>query len=391
MARQLIRPRGEEDLLAYGRLLVAGFGTAPDKADGWARTVPPDDIRLVVARGEIVAGTVLVPMGQYFGGRAVPLLGVAGVVVSVAHRRRGHAGFLMTECLRESMNQGLPLSALYASTQQLYRSVGYEPAGISARVEVPLDQLGMNDRGLAVRASTDEDRSAIVACYERSAALRNGMLARGPYMWDRVWRERDGQPVHGYVVVEGSTVRGYVTIRTRPMGDVLTLAHVTDVVAETAAVGRRLLTLLGDLGSVARRATLPLPPSHPLLALIPEPRIELRSCEPWLLRVTDVPAAFSARGYMAGVEGELELLVVDDTIKPNAGRWRVVVSGGHATVERGGRGRIRVSARGLGPLFSGYRAPLELAEAGLLEGGKGDLMVAARVLAGPTPWMPDMF
>ena len=302
-----------------------------------------------------------------------------------------HAGFLMTECLRESMNQGLPLSALYASTQQLYRSVGYEPAGISARVEVPLDQLGMNDRGLAVRASTDEDRSAIVACYERSAAWRNGMLARGPYMWDRVWRERDGQPVHGYVVVEGSTVRGYVTLRTRPMGDVLTLAHVTDVVAETAAVGRRLLTLLGDLGSVARRATLPLPPSHPLLALIPEPRIELRSCEPWLLRVTDVPAAFSARGYMAGVEGELELLVVDDTIKPNAGRWRVVVSGGHATVERGGRGRIRVSARGLGPLFSGYRAPLELAEAGLLEGGKGDLMVAARVLAGPTPWMPDMF
>lgn len=55
--------------------------------------------------------------------RAIPMEGAAGVAVAPESRGRGLALNLMRELVREIAHEGVPLTALYASTQSLYRQV----------------------------------------------------------------------------------------------------------------------------------------------------------------------------------------------------------------------------------------------------------------------------
>ena len=79
--------------------------------------------------GRLVGGMILVPMGQWYGGRAVPMTGVAGVAVAPEARGSGVAQAMMASCVRELQQNGAPLSALYPATLSLYRGAGYEIAG----------------------------------------------------------------------------------------------------------------------------------------------------------------------------------------------------------------------------------------------------------------------
>ena len=76
----------------------------------------------------------------------------------------------------------------------------------------------------------------------------------------------------------------------------------------------------------------------------------------------------------------------------NAGRWTLRVEEGRGRVERGGRGRIALDARGLAALYSGFHGADTLAAFGRLKASAPeDLATAVALFAGPTPWMPDMF
>ena len=133
-------------------------------------------------------------------------------------------------------------------------------------------------------------------------------------------------------------------------------------------------------------------PSDPLLLLLPEQSWKVERRWEWMLRICDVGAAIEARGFPAGFTLQLQLEVMDDVIPENAGRWRLAIGGGgHAEATRGGRGRVRIDARGLASLYSGRSSAHELARAGLLSGPDADLDALSAAFAGPAPWMPDMF
>jgi predicted acetyltransferase len=67
------------------------------------------------------------------------------------------------------------------------------------------------------------------------------------------------------------------------------------------------------------------------------------------------------------------------------------VTGGSGKVTQGGRGEMELDVRGLAPLFTGFFTPFELKSVGLLAAGPAALAAAARIFAGPEPWMPDYF
>lgn len=48
----------------------------------------------------------------YVDGARIPMGGIAGVASPPEHRRRGNVGKLLVECLRETREQGMPLSGL---------------------------------------------------------------------------------------------------------------------------------------------------------------------------------------------------------------------------------------------------------------------------------------
>ena len=378
----------EENALAQAQSI--GLGFPAEAAPAWWETAGREHLRVVRQDGRVVGGLFFVPMGQFFGGSSVSMAGIAGVAILPEARGLGAGGFLMRETVRELRGRGFALSTLYASTFPIYRSAGYEQAGHWCRYSIDASRLPAGDRTLAVRAAEEADVSRIEALYRERAAMRNGYLDRGPYIWKRVREPRRGAP-RGYVAEGPSGIEGYLYVEQSKRDDGDHDLHLNDWVVATHAAAKRLVTFLADHYSMSRTLTWEGGPADPRLYGVAGRYFQVQVVEYWMLRVLDCAAALAARGYLPGVQGELHLELDDPALAAHAGRLVLRVAGGAATVEPGGEGRLRAGPRGLAPLYSGFLPAEELALAGLIHGEPAELARATALFAGPNPACPDMF
>jgi predicted acetyltransferase len=379
--------------------------TIPDGAPGarkWFDKAGAANVRVARAGGDVAGGLVLLPMAQWFGGRAVPMAGVAGVAIAPEHRGGGAATTMMRETLRGLRTDGFPISTLYPATQTLYRRVGYERAGVDVRHSIAAKSIDVRERAGRIRRATDADRAGIEACCRTRAAGTNGNLERGEYVWQRI---RDGWlgKAHAYVVEEGvveegvvergpGAITGYVFYLHRQSPERIPDLACTDLCATTAVAARRLLGFFADHRSLAGKVSWTGPANDPLaFHLREQAEIDHEINYHWMLRILDVPAAIAARGFPPGVTAELHLDVADDLFEENRGRWLVRVADGRAAAERGGRGDVRIDVRGLAALYTSYAGAGDLATSGLAAGTPQALASAAAAFAGPLPWLADFF
>ncbi|MEM9378303.1 MAG: GNAT family N-acetyltransferase [Planctomycetota bacterium] len=391
---------GEAEVSELARVLNEGFRLSGDeeKRHDWIADQPPHELRQVRApraRGagdEMVATLTRIPMGHYLGGRAVSSVGIAAVAVPARRRGEGHARALMRAALAEARDEGFALSTLYASTYRLYRSVGYERAGTAALLQVAPERLEGIDSGDArvVELAQDNEPDAR-ALYEAYAPRHDGHAVRSS---DGLWR-RATFPRHvrseGALVLEGEGPTGYVRwIRAKGAGYRYEL-HVSDLAVTTAAAARRILGLLREHGTLGDSIRWGTGPGDPLAALLPGPRFDLVERDDWMVRVLDVERALEQRGYAPGVTARIELEVEDPDFDANCGRFTLDVDGGRGSVARGGAGALRVTARALAPLVTGFASARQLALTGALDGDAASLEVAGALFASSGPWMVDRF
>lgn len=398
-----MRARIVEGMLEYGTpdqthvqeqiaLLSHAFAVAPAELEKSLGTAGRENLRVMRERGEVVGCLTLVRMGQFFGGHSVPSVGIAGVAVRPDASRRGVATALMSEAMRELSREGVALSSLYASTQTLYRKVDYEPAGSRFEARLDATHIDIATRELSLRLATEADRPAIEAFYAARASERPGHLDRGVYIWNRVLLERFGAAAHGVLVTDGDTIEGYVYYRKLPHDPPYHELLVTDLQASTSRAYRRIWAFLRDIStSVVSQIRFFTAPSDPAYLVHPDPHFRMRLADNWMLRVVDARAALTSRGWSPHVDAELHLDLRDELVAANAGRFVLRVRDGAATIERGGTGRLRLDARALAALYSGFATPRDLARLDRLDGDAASLVSATTIFAGPAPWMPDMF
>lgn len=385
---------GEEELGAHAALLDrcfrAGAGGTP--ALEWVRAAGTENVRGLWRGARLVGTLSALPMGQWFGGRPVSTAGVAGVGVEPDQRGQGVARELMRRALLGFHESGFALSTLYASTYTLYRSVGYERAGSRFEVRLRATDLRPSAQELGARPIEPDDEPRVEALYRAWARGQAGVLDRGPYVWRRQ-REPREQLAQGVLVGDGEQLEGYVRwFQPAPrIGRGTYDVVATDLVALTPRALRRVLSVLAEMRSIASEVAWFAGPADPFAAQLAERDWSLALRDQWLVRVVDVAAALEARGYPAGVEAELHLAVEDELLPWNQGSFVLSVHGGSGSVRTGGDGRIRVTARGLAPLFTGHQSPVQLAALGWIEADADELARAAAVFAGPAPWMPDTF
>ncbi|MCP3101127.1 GNAT family N-acetyltransferase [Myxococcus sp. K15C18031901] len=383
-------PRDEREVAAVIDILMHSYAMTPEDCEGWKKRQDLGNLRLLREKGQVGATLGLLRMGQWYGGRSVPVIGVGGVGVHPLHRGQGTATRLMRHLLREVRAEGAPLSILYPATQPLYRRVGYELAGGRYEIRVPVSSLGTDERGLRLRAIEAADEAAITACYTRVARHRQGWLDRGAFSWTRVRNPRT-ETVHGFLVEGDAGVEGYVYLARRPQKDLKYELGVTDVVATTPVAARRLLRFLGDHHSLGTEAVWFGGVDEPLLWLLREQDYSVKLYMHWMARVLDVAAALEARGWPPDAAGVLHLEVEDDLFPENQGRFVLEVASGAARVTRGGEGRMRLHVRQLASLYTGFASADALRAMGLLQADDASVQVAQRLLHGPTPSMRDMF
>lgn len=388
----------QRDHEALVRVLMLAFGgQSRDDTLKWAGSLGFDRWRVWREDGVVVGCAGLIEMGQFFGGRSVPMEGVAGVGVAPEVRGRGIATRLMRAIVLELAESGVPISTLFPATQPLYRRAGYEPAGHGFKTTIDVQRLGVRVNEPRARAATEGDREAIQACAGRVAADHDGNLDRGAYNWDRIFYSRgERREIPGLVVDGPRGIEGYIFYTmdagsSLPIRGVGQLVRITDVAAETPAAARRLLSLLGELSSVSDEAMMKTGPMHPLLLIMPEHAFKCELLDHWMTRVVDVPTAVAARGYRRGIDAEVAVEIEDDLVASNHGVWTIRVRDGRAMAERGGRTRIRMNVRQFASVYTGFAAPKQLVRVGLVEGDDEALDTLGAIFAAPAPWMPDIF
>ena len=384
-------PSEPADLAALGEMIRHAFGMAPAYLDTYMRRLGRESFRCVRADGQVAGGLAVYSLGQWFGGRRVPMAGLAAVAVPPEGRGRGTARALLTATLSELHAREVALSTLYPATHTLYRSVGYEQAGNRAWRRFAPSSIGLADRTLPIRPVSPLDPQLRVL-YRTWAESQQGVLDRGEPMWQRLADPLlDGADVQGYLAGPEGAPEGYVLFVQRGSAIGPMEIAVRDFVALTAGAGRRLLTLLADHRSVVKEIAWPGQLNDPVLCLIPELDMRIEKPERWHLRIVHVPAALAARGYPPELDAELHLAVRDATLPANEGRFVLRVKGGRGEVTKGGRGELALDVRGLAPLYSSYLAPAQLAAIDMLAGAPAALATAAAIFAGPEPWMADFF
>jgi predicted acetyltransferase len=383
-------PRNDAEIEAYARIMSQSLLIPPPEEYDWLSLLGRESFRLARVNGEIAGGLGIIEMGQWFGGRSVPMNGITLVGVAPHHRATGVAAALLKAALDEAHEKDVPLSGLYPATQPVYRRQGYERAGSRTLYSLPLNMIDIRDRSLCVRPIKEAEHETLHGLYRWEAQRTAGRLDRSAWLWKRVFEPR-GQKTYGYIVERDGVAEGYVVFLQEKEGYYTYDLVVTDLVVKTVDAARRMLTLFADHRSAARNLKVRGGAAPPLLYLPAEQAFKIAERLDWMLRIVDVKRALEHRGYPPGVSTGVHLEVQDDVLPQNSRRFVLEVTGGRAKVHEGGSGRVRLDIRALAPIYSGFSAPAELHSVGYVEGPEDDLAALSSAFAGPTPWMPEIF
>ncbi len=381
-------------------LVSTAFGGPVKDCEEWVRSQGLSDIRTVERAGDGRVDACLrrIEMGQFYGGKSVPMVGIAGVAVAPEARGGGLARWMMQRSLEEMFEKGEPLSALYASTQPLYRQVGYEQAGHRMTFTLPMAEIDLRDRGSSDGRSWEtvefEAVNRLHAPYRAFAERFDGMLDRGTYVWKRKFDMR-GQKGVAYASVgsAGGEIDAYAVVMQKRKDSGRMTVELSDLAFCDAAAGRRLLGMLQDYASMADELVFFGGPNHPLLYLLGQQRAAGSFKEFWMLRLVRIADALRLRGYNRAVSAEVHLHVTDELLPGNRGPLVLRVRDGRAEVTQGGRGEVRVSERALASLYSGFATPATLKLGGAAIEGPDHAVASLAVIfgCGGPPWMTDFF
>jgi|HubBroStandDraft_4_1064222.scaffolds.fasta_scaffold04957_4 predicted acetyltransferase len=386
--------QGDDDMRRFAEVDAESFaGHAADNMRWLAAAEPHAALRLACMEGDVVGGYLLLPVGQFFGGKPVPAQAVTAVAVHPAWRRRGVAGALMRDCVAVARDQGSALAPLHAATVRLYRRWGWEVCSQTLRQTVRTAALtGLSGSG---RVRAKPARGDIETMRRAHLGQWDGPLDRPDWFLSVEWDPGGTEtPRFEYGWYEGDRLTGYVRYESERQAGGWIRLRVQEFIWTTLEALRGLCGFLGGQESQSSEVVFvhsALVDASPLQWLLPEPHrdIELSGFLCWMQRIVGVDAAMTARGWPSRAAGRVELEVTD----PVMGVERLVleVEGGSARVGPGGSGAVRC---GIGALSAWYSSALRARDAvrlGLLEGDASAVGTMDGLIAGGLPWMPDFF
>jgi predicted acetyltransferase len=368
-----VRVARDDELPDFAALREQGYAIPTGLREQWAERMlaSGNRERLLGAyrKGRLVGMLNVLAFEQWFGARAVPMGGVASVVVAPEERGLGIAPRMLTRAVELMTGRGEVISTLDPATSWVYRKCGWEHGGLYGVASVRTSELAALPGGaLRERRAVATDRDAIVAAYNRAAPSRPGYLARPLWLWDDHLGEQPHRYV--YVVERDGRIDGYVSYSQSTARPGYTI-WVDDLIAVDNDTERTLWRHLAAHAAQAERVTVAGVSLDALALLLPEQTIRPIGQQIWMTRIVDAAGAIARRGYPTGVRAEVAFRLVDPFVAANDGAWRLLVDGGEGVLERlvGSREpELELSVNGLASLFTGWSTSAVLVQSGLARG-----------------------
>lgn len=293
----------------------------------------------------LVGFMACLPLGMTVPGGTLGCSGVTFVAVLPTHRRRGVLTAMLDRLWSDLAERGEPLAALYVSEAAIYGRFGFGAATRAISMEVATDRpLGLRvepDPGPLRLIAPAEAAEVVGPLYGRAATRRAGQFLRDGRWWAKSVLpeadEEDDDLTAPRVVVLGEEPRGYAVYRSKQGDDSIGVPGVVQLVeleADTAEAEAALWRYLAsvDLTGRIRCWARPVDDLLPLLAADPDQVIVTRTWPALWLRLVDLEAALTRRGWAREVEVVLE--VRDEHISANHGRWSLRAGPGGASCTR---------------------------------------------------------
>jgi len=358
------------------------------------RTWAIEDGGRFVGNGNAFTRTVTLPGTPTGPCPVVGFAAISGIGVHPTHRRQALLRQLMRTILEDARERGECLAGLVSSEASIYGRFGFGIATMAARYVIDTREAAFAapvERPDLQLLDPAEASKVIPGLFERSCERQPGQVNRTEAVWldqfDDPPGRRQGASASSYLAGED----GYASWRTEERSDEYRRVVLGDLAAETAETEAALWRFVLDLDLVREVVAYPRPLDEPVRHRLVDPR-QLRTTEfrdfLWL-RVLDVPAALTARGYRR--EGRLVLDVrTNAEADAVAGRW-TLEAGPDGSACRPATGAERTDlVMGIAELSAllsgGTRASLLAAAERVDEERPGALDVADALFAGrPAP------
>ena len=369
--------------------------------------------------GKLAGGLAFYRMGQWYGGNNVHCAGLSGVAIDPAERGSGACRTLLQAWLKELYDEGYPIASLYASTQHLYRSVGFEHSGHRLDYSLPMASLLPNKVSAKLPvtriaspmnsspgdgsdlSSTDFDGQRHIELLAKISGPRNtsnnGVLERTDGLWERVI-EPIGRTTSTYIIGAMDQPEGYLILHhnSRSGGHPHPLSA-SDWVANTPEAMQQMIRLILSHRSMCDTFNWTGGPQDPLLLMAEEERVIPQAQIRTLNRIVDIKKALESRGYPIGIHGKLTFQIEDSLLTNNAGVWELDVSAGKARVQKiedskGSESNLRLNIQALVPLYTSLMTCTQLVDLDQIGCSDSKLIgLADLVFSGPAPWTCEMF
>jgi predicted acetyltransferase len=410
MSMQIVKvpPERWPEYMAVAEL-VFGETITPEATERWRKLSDLDRfITSMDERDRMVATAGVMTMTLRVPGADMAAGGVTFVTVLPSHRRRGLLRSMMRWMIDDVHGRGEPVAMLWASEGSIYQRFGYGLAtyAVNLEAETRLSAYTRDwPREGSFRFLTQEEAAAVIApIYDVARTQRAGFLSRTPDWWTTIAQDDDkkkGAEAKRIVVYETPAgPEAYAIYRTKGDWDVrgsTSTLNVNEAIGITPRGTREIWRYLLDVDLMVRVKAWQLPQDHPLLMLVSQPRrLGMTMGDGLWLRIVDAKAALEGRTYGldGAATGTLTLDLRDEFCPWNAGRWRMEVAAGRATVSRtDGDADLALDANDLASLFLGGFTATGLSRAGrVVELRPGALGIGDGLF--PTalqPWCPQEF
>jgi predicted acetyltransferase len=381
------------------------FGQNPPSDEGikhFKRVLPHERVHAGFDDDRIVGGTGSFAFDLTIPGGRVRAAGVTVTGVLPTHRRRGHLRAMQRSLIDCACARGEAVAVLWATEDTIYGQFGYGMASMAAEIDVPRDRAAPFAPN-SVRAETrlvplEEADPLIAPIYENVARVTPGMFARTAEWWqDRVlndmeWKRRGGGYLQCAVLESGGKPAAYALYRINSAfergvqtGNIFVVEAMGDSPEATDAIWR----FLFDIDWLARVKAIYLPLDHPLLLSLADPRrLNFLVREGLWVRLIDVGAALSARGY--ATDQSIVVEITDEFCPWNAGRWRVARAGVEKTTAEAD---LACDVASLGCVYLGGFTFAQLARSMRVKELRAGAIAPADAMfhSDRAPWCPELF